>query len=181
MWGQLRYPPHRSECGDSRPRLSIGQSPNLAEKSPERSPCHSEPGDSLEPPPSGAEGEPTLSCRTPSGSVPPTGKVNFSWGRYSIGSAILNASGAASLTRSNLNADAYPLVAAYVGDANSLASTSAVLNQVVTETTSATTLTSSPNPSTVGQAVTFTAVTAKYYGDSNISGSSASVTETVQP
>ena len=38
-----------------------------------------------------------------------------------------------------------------------LGSTSAVLNQVVLETTSSATLTSSPNPSTQGQAVTFTA------------------------
>ena len=45
----------------------------------------------------------------------------------------------------------------YAGDANNLVSTSTVLNQVVLETTSAATLTSSPNPSTQGQAVTFTA------------------------
>src|SRR5882762_4914170 len=109
-------------------------------------------------------------------------------------------------------------------DADNSASTSAVLNQVVRQATSAATLTSSPNPSTKGQAVTFTAkitsptatptgqvtftaaktvlgtaqlsrgvanltisalavgstkVTATYYGDSNISQSSASVTQTV--
>lgn len=62
----------------------------------------------------------------------------------------------ATLTRSNLNADTYPLTAVYLGDANNARSTSPVLNQVVTETTSAATLTSSPNPSTQGQAVTFT-------------------------
>ena len=99
-----------------------------------------------------------------------------------------------------------------------------MLSQVVTEATSAATLTSSPNPSTAGQSVTFTAtitsptvtatgpvtftagktvlgtaqladgkatftistlavgtttVTATYYGDSNITSSSASVTQTV--
>src|SRR5262249_36334391 len=69
----------------------------------------------------------------------------------------LNSSGMATLTRSNLNADAYPLTAVYAGDADNLGSTSAVLNQVVLETTSTATLTSSPNPSTQGQAVTFTA------------------------
>jgi hypothetical protein len=87
----------------------------------------------------------------------PTGKVNFTWSRFSIGSATLNSNGVATLTRSNLNADPYPLTARYGGDANNPASTSAVLNQVVLETTSAATLTSSPNPSTQGQAVTFTA------------------------
>ena len=83
--------------------------------------------------------------------------MNFTWDGYSIGSATLNGSGVASLTRSNLNADPYPLKAVYGGDANNPPSTSAVLNQVVTQTTSTATLTSSPNPSTQGQAVTFTA------------------------
>ncbi|MGA9511869.1 MAG: Ig-like domain repeat protein [Candidatus Sulfotelmatobacter sp.] len=163
---------------------------------------------------------------TPTGKTTPTGKVNFNWGSYSIGSGTLNASGVAALTRSNLSADAYPLFAVYVGDANNEPSTSAVLNQVVTEATSSAALTSSPNPSTAGQAVTFTAtiksptvaatgpvtfsagktvlgtaqlangkamftistlavgttaLKASYYGDSNISGSSAFATETVKP
>ena len=94
---------------------------------------------------------------TSSGSITPTGKVRFTWSGNTIGSATLNSSGVATLTRSNLNADDYQLTAVYLGDADHLASTSAVLNQVVLETTSAATLTSSPNPSTQGQAVTFTA------------------------
>jgi len=63
----------------------------------------------------------------------------------------------ATLTKSNLNADSYPLTAAYRGDTNNLSSTSAVLNQTVLQTTSAAALTSSVNPSTLGQAITFTA------------------------
>jgi Bacterial Ig-like domain (group 3)/FG-GAP-like repeat len=94
---------------------------------------------------------------TTSGSITPTGKVRFTWSGYTIGSATLNSSGVATLTRSNLNADAYPLTAVYAGDAANLGSTSPVLNQVVLETTSTATLTSSPNPSTQVQAVTFTA------------------------
>jgi hypothetical protein len=131
----------------------------------------------------------------------------------------------ATLTVSTLSADTYPLTAAYLGDANNTTSTSAVLNQVIKEITSTAALTSSPNPSTQGQAVTFTAtitsptvtptgpvtfmagktvlgtaqlsggkakfttstlpvgsttVTATYYGDSNITESAASVTQTVQ-
>ena len=93
---------------------------------------------------------------TTSGSIPPTGKVNFTWGR-NIGTVTLNTSGVATLTRSNLNADTYPLKAVYVGDANNLGSTSSVVSQVITQATSSATLTSSPNPSTQGQAVTFTA------------------------
>ena len=44
-----------------------------------------------------------------------------------------------------------------MGDANNLGSTSAVLDQVITQATTSATLTSSPNPSSWGQAVTFTA------------------------
>src|ERR1700728_1919569 len=94
---------------------------------------------------------------TTSGPLPPTGEVNFTWGD-SIGGAPLNASGVATLTRSTENADTYPLTAVYEGDANNAISTSAVLNQVIKEATSTATLTSSPNPSTQGQAVTFTAI-----------------------
>jgi hypothetical protein len=166
---------------------------------------------------------------TTSGSQTPTGTVNFKWSDYgviySLGTAKLNASGVATFTISNLNADSYPLTAVYKGDANNQASTSAILNQVVTQATSAATLTSSPNPSTLGQAVTFTAkitsltvtptgpvtftagktvlgtvnlsngkaeltttslsagstvITATFNGDSDIQGSTASVTQTVQ-
>ena len=93
---------------------------------------------------------------TTSVSVPATGKVYFSWG-YNIGTVTLNASGVAALTRSNLNADPYPLKAVYVGDASNLGSTSSILNQVIMQATTSATLTSSPNPSSSGQAVTFTA------------------------
>jgi uncharacterized repeat protein (TIGR03803 family) len=91
------------------------------------------------------------------GSIKPTGNVRFTWSGYTIGSTTLNSGGVATLTRSNLNADSYPLTAVYAGDADNLGSTSTVLNQVVAETTSTGTLASSPNPSTQGQAVTFTA------------------------
>jgi hypothetical protein len=159
------------------------------------------------------------------GSVSPTGTVNFAWDGYSIGTATLNVSGVATLTKSNLNVYTYPLTAVYSGDANNAGSTSAVLNQVVKEATSAAALSSSLNPSTQGQAVTFTAtissptvtatgpvtftagttvlgtvqlsggkakfttstlpvgstaVKATCSGDSNITESSASVTQTVQ-
>jgi hypothetical protein len=79
------------------------------------------------------------------------------WSGYSIGSATLNASGIATLTKSTLNADPYPLVAVYAGDTANLGSTSPVLNQVILQTTSSATIASSLNPSKQGQAVTFTA------------------------
>jgi hypothetical protein len=94
---------------------------------------------------------------TTSGAVPPKGKVKFTWGIYTLGTVSLNGSGVATLSKSNLNADTYPLTAIYLGDANNLGSTSTILNQVVQQTTSSATLTSSPNPSTPGEAVVFTA------------------------
>lgn len=94
---------------------------------------------------------------TTSGPTTPTGNVKFSWGGYYLGTSSLNAGGVATLSSSGLNADSYPVLAAYVGDANNGASTSPILNQVIKQTTSAATLSSSPNPSTQGQQVTFTA------------------------
>jgi hypothetical protein len=102
---------------------------------------------------------------TTSGSVAPTGNVVFRWSRdgqnYAIGTAPLNANGVATLTRSNLNAnpfgEAYPLVAAFSGDAGNLGSASTVLPQTVLQTKSTATITSSLNPSTLGRAVTLTA------------------------
>lgn len=167
---------------------------------------------------------------TTSGPIPPTGTVVFIWRyftqTYTIGSAILNSNGVATLTKSNLNADAYPITAVYRGDINNLSSTSALVNQTVLQTTSAAALASSANPSTVGQAITFSAkitsptvmpsgpvtfkagttvlgtaqlssgkatfttstlsagstvVKVTYNGNSNIKGSSSSLTQTVQP
>ena len=94
---------------------------------------------------------------TGSGTGIPTGKVAFTWSRFTIGTAILDSNGIATLTKKNLNADPYPLIAVYKGDANNSSSASPILNQVVVQTTSAATITSSLNPSTFGQPVTFTA------------------------
>jgi Bacterial Ig-like domain (group 3)/FG-GAP-like repeat/FG-GAP repeat len=94
---------------------------------------------------------------TSSGSITPTGRVNFTSNIVTIGSATLNSNGVATLTRSNLNANLYPVTAVYNGDTNNLGSTSVFVNQVVKQTTTKATLTSLPNPSTQGEAVTLTA------------------------
>ena len=94
---------------------------------------------------------------TTSGSTILTGKVKFTWSGHTIGSSALNSSGLVTLTKSNLNAFTYPLTAVYSGDTNNFGSTSTILSQIVEQTTSDAKLMSSPNPSTVGQAVTFTA------------------------
>ena len=98
---------------------------------------------------------------TTSGSLAPTGTVAFTssgiWGPFTVGTAALSASGIAILSKSNLNAGPYPLTAVYKGDANNAPSSSAVLNQTVLQAKTAATITSSVNPSSVGQAVTYTA------------------------
>jgi hypothetical protein len=103
----------------------------------------------------------TFSAVTTDGLVAPTGTVMFRWQSFTetstIGSATLNNNEVATLTRSNLNSGSYPLFAVYKGDAYNLGSTSAIVNQVVQQTTSSATLTASPNPSPQGQAVIFSA------------------------
>jgi len=162
---------------------------------------------------------------TTSGSITPTGKVNFTSNGVGIATAVLNASCVATVSKRFLNASTFPVTAVYTGDASNLRSTSTPLTQVVLQATSTATISSSPNPSTQGQAVTFTVritsptvtpagpvtftsgktvlgtaqlnggkttfsistlpvgsdkITVTYYGNSNIAGSVASLTQTVQ-
>jgi hypothetical protein len=90
------------------------------------------------------------------GASAPTGKVRFSNGSTSLGTATISA-GVATLTKSNLPAGTLSLTATYLGDTNSAKSTSAAISQVVHKASTTTMISSSANPSVVGQAVTFTA------------------------
>ena len=62
----------------------------------------------------------------------PTGPVNFISSGGLIGYAYLNG-GAATLTKSNLNAQELAISAVYKGDANNFGSTSAVVDQIVNQ------------------------------------------------
>ena len=93
----------------------------------------------------------------------PTGKVTFKEGLSSIGTVALT-SGAASLSVSNLRVTSHSIVAAYSGSPSVSASTSAAITQIVNRAPTTTTLTSTPNPSTSGTAVTFTATILGAYG-----------------
>src|SRR5206468_1554608 len=86
----------------------------------------------------------------------PTGAVTFMDGTTAIGKAPTNATRAASIAVSTLANGNNSLTAVYGGAGNFLASTSAAVTLLDTLPTS-TTLTTTPNPSTVGQAVTLTA------------------------
>ena len=66
-------------------------------------------------------------------------------------------SGQATFSTSSLSAGSFNIVAVYGGDSQFASSTSAALTQVVNKTATTTTLGSAPDPSTVGQLVTFAA------------------------
>jgi hypothetical protein len=86
----------------------------------------------------------------------PTGTVNFYQGGTLLGSGTL-VGGVATFTTSTLPAATLSIIAVYAGSSVDDGSTSAPLSQIVRSTTT-TTLTSMPNPSTQGEAVTFTAM-----------------------
>jgi len=89
--------------------------------------------------------------------APPDGQtVTFEQGTTALGTGLLH-SGSASFTTLALPVGKDDITAVYGGDSNFFSSTSNTVKQVVTKITTATTLSSSPNPSTSGQAVTFTA------------------------
>lgn len=90
------------------------------------------------------------------GSSTPAGTVTFRNGWSAIGTVTLSG-GIAVLTTTSLPAGIRSLTAVYSGDLESGKSTSAPLSQTVNKASSTTTITSSLNPSTQGQPVTFTA------------------------
>jgi hypothetical protein len=99
----------------------------------------------------------TISTLVSGANGAPTGTVQLKSGTTVLQTGTLSA-GKASFTISTLPVGTTSLVVAYLGDANHLASTSPVLSQVVnaSKSTSSTAISSSANPSTHGQTVTFT-------------------------
>src|SRR3989449_343869 len=97
----------------------------------------------------------TVSAVSPAAGVP-TGTVTFRDGATSLGVVTL-VNGSASLTVSTLATGIHPLTAVYSGSPSFLGSTSPVVTQAVNLLNTSTSLTSTPNPSTTGQAVTLTA------------------------
>ncbi len=102
---------------------------------------------------------------TSTNGAPPDGEtVTFMKGATVLATAVLSG-GSASFTTSVLPGGTNAIKAVYGGDANFLGTTSKALSQVVNKATTTTTLTSSLNPSTFGQRVTFTAsVTPQFSG-----------------
>jgi hypothetical protein len=100
-----------------------------------------------------------------SSGTPPNGELVYFMNNAStlIGSAILQG-GLASITTSTLAAGSYSITAVYNGDSTFVGSMSSALSQAIQGAPPTTTLTLSPNPSTTGQDVTFTATVASSSG-----------------
>jgi outer membrane protein assembly factor BamB len=100
----------------------------------------------------------TLTATVANGSsTAPTGTVTFLNGTTTLGTGTLSG-GVATFATSALPAGTDQITASYGGDANDTSSVSSALAQVVNPASTTTSLSSSLNPSTVGQSVTFTAV-----------------------
>ncbi|MFJ1884867.1 beta strand repeat-containing protein, partial [Streptomyces sp. NPDC088137] len=93
------------------------------------------------------------------GAGTPTGTVSFFDGATLLGTSSLSG-GVATLSVSSLGAGSHSLTAVYNGDANFTGSTSPVDTQTVTKASTATALTSVPDPSVFGQVKTLTATVA---------------------
>jgi len=93
----------------------------------------------------------------------PTGTVTFKSGAATLGTVALTGN-TASLSTSALTTGTHVITAIYSGDATFKTSTSPGLKQVVSKALTTVSLTSSPNPSALGQSVTFTATVSSSAG-----------------
>ncbi len=94
------------------------------------------------------------------GSGTPTGPVTFYDDGSMLGTGTLDGHGQATVSTGSLGVGTRGITATYGGDTNDNASASLALSQQVNRDTTTTALTAAPSPSTVGQAVTFTATVA---------------------
>jgi hypothetical protein len=104
----------------------------------------------------------TLEAVAPAGGIP-QGTVTFRDGSTTIGTARLSAAGVATLQTSTLSIGTHSLSAIWYGDSNNVGSASAVVSETIDSISNLTTTTliaSNPNPSSYGQAITFTAMVA---------------------
>jgi hypothetical protein len=102
----------------------------------------------------------TVAAVAPGGGIP-AGTVQFQVNGANLGSAVTLAGGSAtSSATSSLAVGNHTVTAVYAGNTSFNGSTSPALIQVVNRANTTTSLTSSANPATVGQPVTFTATVA---------------------
>ena len=99
----------------------------------------------------------TLTAVAP-GTGTPTGQVTFQQGNTVLAQVPLNSSGAAAFSTTTLAAGNDTITATYASDSVFAASNGSTV-QVVQNSATTTTLSSTPNPSSFGQSVTFTSTT----------------------
>lgn len=108
--------------------------------------------------PSTTVGQPVTFTATVSVSAPgsgtPTGSVTFESDGSPLGSAVVDGLGVASLTTDLLGVGTHTVTATYTGDVNVTGASASVAQSVAAASTT-TVITSSSNPSVVGQPVTF--------------------------
>ncbi len=109
----------------------------------------------------------TLTATVTGSAATPTGTVTFADGSTPLGTVSL-VNGRATLTTSSLGAGSHTLSATYSGD-SAYAPSSGSVNERVRRIGTATSLRSSPDPSFVGQAVTFSA-TVRAFGSAAVTG-----------
>src|SRR5262249_31792665 len=95
---------------------------------------------------------------TPPASGTPTGTVTFLEGNTTLGTGTLGPGAVATCPTMGLSTGVHSITARYGGDSTFAPITSTPVSQTVNPSATTTTLTSSPNPSTAGQLVTFMAV-----------------------
>jgi hypothetical protein len=94
----------------------------------------------------------------------PVGSVTFKNGGVAMGGAVALSGGIAKFTISTLTVGSHSITASYGGSSANLASVSATLTQTVKKASTTTTVTSSVNPSSFHQSVTFTATVHRAFG-----------------
>jgi hypothetical protein len=87
----------------------------------------------------------------------PGASVTFFDGATTLGMGTLGSGGTTTFSTSTLSAGSHIITATYGGDVNFFPSNSPALKQVITPQATTTTLTTSLNPSTIGQLITLTA------------------------
>jgi hypothetical protein len=100
-------------------------------------------------PPVGAQASPGPECSF--------GSVSFYDGATLLGSGTVNSSGVATFTSTSLPVGSDGLTAVYSGNVSFAGSTSSAYTEVISLTSTTTTLSGSPNPATTGASVTLTA------------------------
>jgi Bacterial Ig-like domain (group 3) len=106
----------------------------------------------------------TFTATVTSGLGTPAGSVSFFDGATLIGTASLNGSGQAALSISTLGVGSHSIKATYAGNGQFIGSTSGTVALTVARANTTVTVSSSPNPSLVGQNVTITATVASSTG-----------------